>query len=421
LTKGRLLLVPRIACFGSSLLAFMLVTSTGAARQAAAASWSESGYVKAAMRLVARSVWGVVPDAPQRKRDLRPELIRGSAVAVSDATLLASCGALDGSERIGLVRHNKFRVARVIVADPGRGVCVLSVADVPLNVARGYRNPTDLEVGEPVYAVTSRTSADFSLTEGRVVGLPGPGSSLETSLALPTGMLSAVVFDRHGSLVGLGAPASDGRTLVAPITATVAPTLALRDREAAEAPSRRRGLEPGEGPYAGEPEEPVATVAAQPETTLQVALTTRQGSRPVLRAKERLEAHLRAGAAAYAYCFYADSDGRVSRVFPNRFQPDALVPVGGEVTIPGIGAGFEIVPEKPDTSEEIRCFAAERDPGLALPTALVSIDLAPLPVGSLLDVADAFRASSDVVEVGLPIRVTGEDHITTALDRRQRP
>jgi hypothetical protein len=132
--------------------------------------------------------------------------------------------------------------------------------------------------------------------------------------------------------------------------------------------------------------------------------------------------HLWAGADAYAYCFYADSDGRVSRVLPNRFQPDALVPAGRKITIPRTGAGFEIVPEKPDTSEEIRCFVAERDPGPALPAALISIDLAPLPADSLLDVAGAFRRSgSDVVEVGLLIQVVGEDHITAALERRSRP
>jgi hypothetical protein len=161
--------------------------------------------------------------------------------------------------------------------------------------------------------------------------------------------------------------------------------------------------------------------AGLPATTLQVALATEQGSRPVLRVEERLEVHLRTGADVYAYCFYADSDGRVSRVFPNRFQPNALVRAGRKVTIPGIGAGFEIVPEKPDTSEEIRCFVAERDPAPALPAALISIDLAPLPADSLLDVAGAFRrAGRAVVEVGLPIQVVGEDHITARLNRRSQ-
>ncbi len=166
---------------------------------------------------------------------------------------------------------------------------------------------------------------------------------------------------------------------------------------------------------AGAPREPAA---AQPEARLQVALAGGQGSRLVLRAKERLQVHLRVDTTAYAYCFYADCDGHVSRVFPNRFQPNALSPAGREIMIPGIGAGFEIVPEKADTSEEIRCFAAKRDPSPALPNALISLDLAPLPVGSLLDVADAFRrAVGDVVEVGLPIWVVGDARIPASLNR----
>jgi hypothetical protein len=422
LTKRQLLLVSRIACSGCSLLAFVSAAYTGAPKEAAAASGLEPGCVKTAMKLLARSVWSVVPNAPQHKRDLRPELIRGSAVAVSNSSLLASCGALGGSERIGLVRHGKFRIARLSATDPGRDICVLDVADVPLNVAREYRNPTDLAVGEPVYAVTNRTKADFSLIEGRVIGAFGVVPSLETSLVLPAGMLSAVVFDRYGSLVGLGAPAPGSQTLVTPITATLAPTLVVRDHEVQGTPSCKRDHEPSEGAQAGESEKLAVAAAAQPEATLQVTLSARQGSRPVLKTKEPLEVHLWAGADAYAYCFYADSDGRVSRVLPNRFQPDALVPAGRKVTIPRTGAGFTIVPEKPDTSEEIRCFVAERDPGPALPAALISLDLAPLPADSLLDVAGAFRrAGSAVVEVGLPIQVVGEDHITAALERRSRP
>jgi hypothetical protein len=48
---------------------------------------------------VARSIWGVVPDPPRRKRDLRPELIEGAAVAVAPDTLLASCQVVGERQR----------------------------------------------------------------------------------------------------------------------------------------------------------------------------------------------------------------------------------------------------------------------------------------------------------------------------------
>ena len=367
MTNRQLLLVSRIACSGCSLLAFVSAACAEAPKEAATASGSEPGCVKTAMKLLARSVWGVVPNAPQHKRDLRPELIRGSAVAVSNNSLLASCGALGGSERTGLVRHGKFRIARLSATDPGRDICVLDVADVPLNVARGYRKPTDLAVGEPVYAVTNRTKADFFLIEGRVIGAFGAVPSLETSLALPAGMLSAVVFDRYGSLVGLGAPTSGSQTVVTPITATLVPTLVVRDHEVQGTPSRKRDHEPGEGAHAGEPEKLVVAAAAQPEATLQVTLSARQGSRPVLRSKEPLEVHLWAGADAYAYCFYADSDGRVSRVLPNRFQPDALVPAGRKITIPRTGAGLRDCPRKTrhERGDQVLCRRTRSGPRTA--------------------------------------------------------
>ncbi len=150
-------------------------------------------------KLVSRSVWGVVPDPPRYKKDLKPALIRGSAVAVSEASLLASCRVAEGRARVGIVRHNKYEIARVRAADPGRVVCVLEVEDArQMSPARGYRGLADLRVGEPVYAVVSRTSAEFAVAEGRVTGkrpAAAGGRALETSVALPAGGRSAVLVE----------------------------------------------------------------------------------------------------------------------------------------------------------------------------------------------------------------------------------
>src|SRR3954466_2414999 len=57
---------------------------------------------KALLKQVARSVWGVVPDPPRRKQDLKPELIRGTAVAVAPDTLLARCQAVGQRRQAGV-------------------------------------------------------------------------------------------------------------------------------------------------------------------------------------------------------------------------------------------------------------------------------------------------------------------------------
>jgi hypothetical protein len=179
-------------------------------------------------------LWGVVPDAPRYKKDLKPGLIRGSAVAVSDGTLLASCRVAGGRQRIGLVRHNKYEIARVRAADPERSVCVLEVADdcAAAEPGTGFRSLADLRVGEPVYAVVSRTSAEFAVAEGRVTGKPGAAGTgaLETSLVLPAGARSAVLVDALGTLIGLGSgSAKGGAATVAAVPTRAVTRLANRD------------------------------------------------------------------------------------------------------------------------------------------------------------------------------------------------
>jgi hypothetical protein len=122
------------------------------------------------LKQVARSIWGVVPDPPRRKRDLRPELIRGAAVAVAPDTLLASYRVVGQRRQVGAVRHRKYRLAQVShPSEPDQDVCALRVADAPLNVIDGFRSLPDLRAGEPVYAVVSRTSAEYALAEGQLV------------------------------------------------------------------------------------------------------------------------------------------------------------------------------------------------------------------------------------------------------------
>jgi hypothetical protein len=163
----------------------------------------------AAARRVARSLWGVVPDAPERKADVDLGAIKGSAVAVAPDTLLVSCRALRQPERVGLERQNKYRLARVVGTDPGGSVCVLGAPDAPLSPATGYRSAGDLRPGEPVYALSHRNSFDMTLAAGRIVA--GPAGRLAADLEMPGDRLGVVLFDRFGDLVGIGSgPAAPG-------------------------------------------------------------------------------------------------------------------------------------------------------------------------------------------------------------------
>ena len=51
------------------------------------------------VKQVSRSIWGVVPDVPRYKEDLRPELIWGSAVAVAEGAQHPRGGTYQGDQR----------------------------------------------------------------------------------------------------------------------------------------------------------------------------------------------------------------------------------------------------------------------------------------------------------------------------------
>jgi hypothetical protein len=201
--------------------------SLGRAPEAPAASGPET-----ALGRIAGSIWAMAPGAPSGRVRAPPELVQGSAVAVSHRTLLASCDAVGGQGQVRVARRSSHRAARAAGADEGRRVCALEPADADLRPVEAYRRFDDLRVGEPVLAVASRSSRDFVLARGWLVAKGGPADPfLETTLVLPPGARSAVLFDGFGNLVGLGSagPASESVVLAAPVPAALAPGLAPAD------------------------------------------------------------------------------------------------------------------------------------------------------------------------------------------------
>ena len=138
---------------------------------------------------------------------------------------------------------------------------------------------------------------------------------------------------------------------------------------------------------------------------LQATLTTPDGPNPTLRAQDEIRATLLTTTEAYAYCYYADGAGSISRIYPNRFSPDPLVR-GGRLQLPDSTGGFTLVADRPNRTEEVRCMTATSDLGARLPGVLQAKDLAPLAVASLDEVTGMFRSlGQQVVEARLLARV----------------
>jgi hypothetical protein len=225
--------------------------------------------VKDAAKLVSRSVWGVVPDPPRYKKDLRPGLLRGSAVAVSDRTLLASCAAVCRGGQVGLVRHRKYEIAQVSRPKGAErsGICLLTAPGAALLPAQAYRPPANVRPGEPVYALVNRTGDDFLLGAGRA-RRPDGRAAFRADLSLPPRARSAVLFDARGNLVGLSAGGA-GTIAVAGLGPALVPRLAERDlgpaaaTQVAFALDRQGGTEPPFFVLEAEPDSDEAPAARQ--------------------------------------------------------------------------------------------------------------------------------------------------------------
>jgi peptidoglycan hydrolase-like protein with peptidoglycan-binding domain len=110
---------------------------------------------------------------------------------------------------------------------------------------------------------------------------------------------------------------------------------------------------------------------------------------------------------AHVYCYYADANGLVSRIFPNRFQPNSYLTGGDSIQVPGDEAGFDIYLDRASEDEEVACVASSRELALRLPEAMKQQDLTAIPVASIDDVIDAYRdlEADDLVEARMDVTV----------------
>ncbi|HSK41155.1 MAG TPA: DUF4384 domain-containing protein [Arenibaculum sp.] len=156
----------------------------------------------------------------------------------------------------------------------------------------------------------------------------------------------------------------------------------------------------------GIPANPVAAAAsdtARPAAATgggaaELSLTTERGTAPLYRPGEAVVVRAHTTDAAFLYCYYVDAGGGVARIFPNRFQPDALVPAAATVEIPPGPATmkpFNIRMDRPGARETIACVASPTELGVGLPDRFKTEDLETISGVSLDQLLDAFAGTSD--------------------------
>lgn len=151
-------------------------------------------------------------------------------------------------------------------------------------------------------------------------------------------------------------------------------------------------------PIAADPAPVVpAAVSAAPSAAraaMALKLDSDRGAKPNYRMKEFLQARVQLNNDGILYCYYRDVSGAIARIYPNRFSPDPFVKANKMMTLPPENSPFKIKFDQAG-KEQIACYASERD--LALPANLKGADLTPLKVGSMDEIANAFRKSNPAV------------------------
>jgi len=161
---------------------------------------------------------------------------------------------------------------------------------------------------------------------------------------------------------------------------------------AAPAPAPVAAAPAAPAPPPAAPVAPPAAAARESVPAPSLRLSTNRGERPTYRVDDTLAVEAVTTGDAFLYCYYQDADGSVARIFPNRFQPNALVHGGTPIEIPpSAGKAFAIRFDKSHVKEAVACVASNDELGLKLPSQLKAEDLAPLPVGSLQDVVGRFH------------------------------
>ena len=147
-----------------------------------------------------------------------------------------------------------------------------------------------------------------------------------------------------------------------------------------------------------EPDPEVTPVAFKPSPApasipVSVNLSTTRGPENRYFKGDKLELFVEPTADAFTYCYYRDAQGQVSRLFPNRFAPDALLRARQTLALPG-AAPFDLLLETPGGRDEVMCFASSDELGPLLPGYLQTEDLVPLTTQGFEDIELAFNEAA---------------------------
>jgi hypothetical protein len=112
-------------------------------------------------------------------------------------------------------------------------------------------------------------------------------------------------------------------------------------------------------------------------------LSSARGKNPIYHVGQKMELFIELSRDSYLYCFYRQANGKIMKIFPNRYHKNALVAARSLKRIPDSSMKFDWIVEAPLGTELVKCYAFDRDVSKGLPTAIRDTDFEELPYRSL--------------------------------------
>jgi len=129
-------------------------------------------------------------------------------------------------------------------------------------------------------------------------------------------------------------------------------------------------------------------------------ISSDRGKKPIYKIGEQLKLVVKASDTGYLFCFnsyYRGSKAVITRIFPNRYNPNALIHPHQILHIPDENMDFVFTLYPPAGSELVDCYLFDRDITNSLPQDIVQHDLVPLQINSIDDLDRIMRGIPDVV------------------------
>lgn len=102
------------------------------------------------------------------------------------------------------------------------------------------------------------------------------------------------------------------------------------------------------------------------------------GQFPVVNAGDKLAFQATVAEPAYVACYYTDSAGTITRVFPNKFRSSYRLVAGEILRMPSEQDPYVIRAQKPNTGEWFTCFAGQEDFLPHLANVVPDVDFIPI-------------------------------------------